>query len=82
MKEAQRRCLQCWHCMRDPAATPEQIIVGQVPHLCLCAPPLTIPIVTARGMALMTLYPNVNKDTLSCGSFACETPAGGQQEDH
>jgi hypothetical protein len=75
MKEATRRCLTCAYHLRDPGATPEQIITGNVPNLCLHAPPNTIPIAGPRGsMVLMTLYPMVDKNTLSCASFSPEAP--------
>lgn len=76
-REVTKRCVECIHAQRDPAASPDQIIVGQVPHLCMEGPPTTVPLMTPRGMALMTVYPSVNKDTMSCDRFmpCLEVPA-------
>lgn len=75
MRTIEKRCTECLHAVRDPNATPDQVIAGQVQHLCLYGPPTTVGIATARGVALMTSYPIVTKDTISCGCFARETPA-------
>lgn len=75
-KELQKRCLQCVHAMRDPVAPADQVIAGTVQHLCLEGPPTTVGLITQRGFALITTYPNVNADTISCdrfAGFACET---------
>lgn len=75
MKVIQKRCVECIHALRDPSAPVDQILVGNVGHLCLEGPPTTIPLATQGGIGLMTVYPSVNKDTISCDRFACETPA-------
>lgn len=72
-KTLEKKCLECAHSVRDPNATPDQVIAGQVAHLCLAAPPTTTPVMTGRGIALMTSYPMVTIETLSCASFASET---------
>lgn len=75
-KPIQRECLKCYYSMRDPAATPDQIIVGQVQHLCLRHPPTTHPLPTQGGLALMTVYPNVNAQTISCAEWIdADSPA-------
>lgn len=72
-KEIQKRCLECAHALRDPAASPDQIITGVVQHLCLEGPPTTVAFPAPQGIAMMTIYPHVNRDTISCGRFARET---------
>lgn len=73
MREVTKRCMQCKHVQRDPAASPDQIIAGDIPHLCMESPPTTTPLLTPRGVIFMTCYPSITKDTLSCDRFACET---------
>lgn len=77
MKAIEKKCLQCFHAHRDPNATPEQVLTGTVQHLCLEGPPTASPIPTQRGVVLMTVYPSVNADSISCARFACETLAVG-----
>lgn len=85
-KTFEQKCLQCKHSLRDPNATPDQVIAGQVPHLCVEGPPLTVPMPTSRGVAMMTIRPMVTADTISCSRFACETDdcleCGGMQGKH
>lgn len=70
------RCLQCAHSLRDPGATPDQIITGKVTHLCLEGPPTTIALpIQAGGLVMTTTYPQVNRDTLSCRRFTARLEA-------
>lgn len=72
-KTFEKKCLQCAHALRDPNATPDQVIAGQVAHLCTEGPPTTTPVMTGRGMGMVTSYPMVTAETISCSRFACET---------
>lgn len=66
MADNLRRCMQCAYSLRDPGATPDQIIAGKVQHLCLEGPPTTIALPMNGALMTMTTYPLVNKDTISC----------------
>lgn len=66
----ERKCLDCFYAVKDPGATPDQIIQGAVPSMCLLNPPVTVPLVTQRGMAMVTAYPQVNAQTISCARWA------------
>lgn len=73
----ERKCLTCAYAVKDPNATPDQIIQGTVPWMCLRQPPVSSPIVTGQGVAIMTAYPQVNPATVSCAEFK-PTPEGVQ----
>ena len=66
----EHKCLQCFYAVRDPAATPDQIIQGTVPSMCLLNPPTTVPMLTQGGLAMVTAYPQVNAKTISCARWA------------
>lgn len=69
----ERKCMQCKYAHRNPDATPDQIIAGQAPTICIRRPPTasTSPVQAHGGTALMTVtsYPQVTMSTVSCGDF-------------
>lgn len=67
--EITRRCLECYYSARELNPTPEQIITGQVPHLCLALPPSAQLLAANHGMVTVAFYPLVNAETVSCGNF-------------
>lgn len=67
--QIERKCMQCAFAVKDPNATPDQIIQGAVPSMCLRNPPVSQVMITQRGMAVATTYPQVNEQTVSCWSF-------------
>ncbi len=70
-------CTKCTHSMRDPAPTPEQQIRGHVEHLCMRAPPTPVGVLTPQGVMLVTTYPRVNHQTLTCGEYLSRELVGG-----
>jgi len=65
-----KRCLDCRYSLRDPGATPDQIIAQQVQSLCIRMPPSVFGFLSGHNMATVTAYPQVTAQTISCGEFA------------
>lgn len=69
-REIQRRCPQCHFALPDPAAPVEARLLGRVSSVCTRHPPSACVIPAQGGIATVTVYPQVTKDTISCGEFA------------
>lgn len=67
--EIAQRCLKCFYAAREPNPTPDQIIAGQVPVMCLGAPPSAQFVNTPSGTVTVSLYPMVNGKSVSCAMF-------------
>lgn len=80
MKEVQRRCLECWWSYKDPQAPVEAVLTGNAPSVCLRRAPSAAVMATARGIANVTIYPTVTRDTLSCGDFTDASKVTPQAE--
>lgn len=78
---SKNKCMTCRYALRDPAATPDQIIAGQVPYLCWRMPPSASSMMLQQGgrtgLATVTAYPQVTAATLSCGEYKEQEAANG-----
>lgn len=80
--EIQRRCLECFYSQPgEPTAHPTRVLIGDESRLCLQGPPTTFPLMTAQGLAFMTIYPTVNAQTTSCRQFAADLRKYGVPEE-
>lgn len=74
--DIERKCLQCWYSAEDTTPRQQPQLIGQRSFMCLASPPTASAVLTPNGgLAMIAGYPQVNKDSVSCGRFMPNPPA-------
>jgi hypothetical protein len=65
----EKKCPACEYAVPNPDAPMEQIMRGERQLLCLRNPPVATPMQHGQRIAIVTVYPPVDANTVSCGEW-------------
>lgn len=77
--EIERKCLLCRYAAKDGNTNGQLALIGHERVVCLANPPTATAVLSGGGVAIVTSYPQVNKDSISCGMFAVRPVMMGVQ---